>query len=541
MTDVISSDDLYEIFDYDHHFTSAVGLFEFLRMHRPLSVILSPTKQGKSQFLFFLVKLLQELGEIVLFLDRTIIPYFQHSKCNVKISQFWNSTKLSEECKLMFCKFQSEPTTQNFEVFLWELGKFAKKGNRVWVIMDDDKMFPIHLPEEQRISPFHWIVTGGEGIGSWVSKRHLEKFTFDLPLFSADATLALAEKLSHCLRVDLTEAIGGTPEEGLRDWLDEKFGGNVGFVTELFFEIRHGHDINHYLSGINELVDSHVFKAAGNGSHMHYLPQTWLLEMKSRFYTSWRHLSDTGLCGSSPPRDIILPMILEELFLYCREGDSLLLIENLRTEYWNDPGLHGCLLKFEVILKLQRGMQFTASYVVPENDRWIVPNDESVLLPAEQGCNRWFYKEASTALINITEKDTQWHLVEFNISSWFDVVDAVLVNCSEEVPTIYGIKITRLTDPFQKHHTLDTCTGRCKERLDTMWEVIGKKLNFENPKIVFTMIAPNCEDNDKFMQPRAGQVHPYYISQATEFFNYWPGRRQRLRNHLARKVAKRKA
>ena len=29
-----------------------------------------------------------------------------------------------------------------------------------------------------------WIVTGSAGIGSWVSKKHLEKLVFDFPRFT---------------------------------------------------------------------------------------------------------------------------------------------------------------------------------------------------------------------------------------------------------------------------------------------------------------------------------------------------------------------
>jgi hypothetical protein len=104
----IGIDDLYEIFDYDHHFISAVGLFESLKMRDDsIAVVLGQKQQGKSQFLFFMFKLLQELDEIVLFLDRNILPILQGLLCYEDIYQFWNSSGLSDECKIFLSTFQA--------------------------------------------------------------------------------------------------------------------------------------------------------------------------------------------------------------------------------------------------------------------------------------------------------------------------------------------------------------------------------------------------------------------------------------------------
>jgi hypothetical protein len=97
--------------------------------------------------------------------------------------------------------------------------------------------FPIRLPEEQDLGPFHWIVTGIAGIGSWVAKKHLGRLVFDWPLFTAEERSAFAKNLCNSLRINLETGIDGFPPAGVNDWLEERFGGVVGYIAELFLEI----------------------------------------------------------------------------------------------------------------------------------------------------------------------------------------------------------------------------------------------------------------------------------------------------------------
>lgn len=138
-------------------------------------------------------------------------------------------------------------------------------------------------------------------------------------------------------------------------------------------------------------------------------------------------------------------------------------------------------------------------------------------MPNVHGFNIWVYDEASSVLVEKFLAKTNWHLIE--LSSGFDVLDVVLVDSCDS-PTIYGIQITRAKDHFEKHHTLDTFSTRSKHRLNNLWLVINETLKINDPKIVFTMIAPNCE-KDKF-NPRAGHTKPYYFSPENVVFDYLP-------------------
>ena len=82
-------------------------------------------------------------------------------------------------------------------------------------------------------------------------------------------------------------------------------------------------------------------------------------------------------------------------------------------------------------------------------------------------------------------------------------------DANEQPPTIYGIQITRSKDPFLKHHTTDTCSANSKAKLQYLWDAIQNHITIQNPTIVFTMIAPNCE-NDKY-KPTAGHENAYYF------------------------------
>jgi hypothetical protein len=116
-------------------------------------------------------------------------------------------------------------------------------GTRVWIIVDEVVLFenfPIDLPEEQDLGSFNWIVTDSAGIGSWDAKKHLEKLVFDLPLFIKEQCLDFAIKLCNSLGVNLENGIDGVPPNGVDDWLEERFGGVVGYIAEMLLELSKG-------------------------------------------------------------------------------------------------------------------------------------------------------------------------------------------------------------------------------------------------------------------------------------------------------------
>jgi hypothetical protein len=67
----LNNEQLYSVFNFQHHIQPASRLFKFLKGKRS-SVVCGHKAQGKTQFLFFAFKLLQAMGEKVLFLDKTI-------------------------------------------------------------------------------------------------------------------------------------------------------------------------------------------------------------------------------------------------------------------------------------------------------------------------------------------------------------------------------------------------------------------------------------------------------------------------------------
>ena len=69
----LNEQQLYSVFNSQHHIQSASRLFEILK-DQGSCVVYGHKAQGKTQFLFFLFKLLQVMGEKVLFLDKTIMP-----------------------------------------------------------------------------------------------------------------------------------------------------------------------------------------------------------------------------------------------------------------------------------------------------------------------------------------------------------------------------------------------------------------------------------------------------------------------------------
>ena len=197
---------LYSLFSYQHHLESAIQLFDFIK-DQGSSVVYGHKAQGKSQFLFFVFKLLQAMGEKVLFLDRTLLPSKNINKVRVSSSEFcghlWKDDFLQindTNVKDALQTFYRDALPASFGEFVEAVLEYTlSSGERIWIVVDEVVLlenFPIDLPEEQAMGPFNWIVTGSAGIGSWVAKKHLAKFVFDLPLFSKDESFKFAFDLS---------------------------------------------------------------------------------------------------------------------------------------------------------------------------------------------------------------------------------------------------------------------------------------------------------------------------------------------------------
>ena len=232
------------------------------------------------------------MGEKVLFLDRTLLPSKNINKVRVSSSEFcghlWkddflqiNDTNVKDALRT----FYRDALPASFGEFIEAVLEYTlSSGERIWIVVDEVVLlenFPIDLPEEQAMGPFNWIVTGSAGIGSWVAKKHLAKFVFDLPLFSKDESFKFAFDLSRLLGVNLQNGIAGVPFEGVDDWLEERFGGVVGYITEMLLDISKGNSVSQYMSSLSKRVKSLIVKSAGGTAFAKQTSQEWLNQIKS--------------------------------------------------------------------------------------------------------------------------------------------------------------------------------------------------------------------------------------------------------------------
>ena len=519
MMEKLDDGQLYSVFNSQHHLESASQLFQFLEtMRKKVSVVYGHKSQGKTQFLFFLFKLLQAMGEKVLFLDKTIMPAKRSEKIHISKPTFcgrlWRDDfvqlggSVTETLNLFF----QDADPKSFGAFLDALVLSTEdSGPRIWIIVDEVVLFenfPIDLPEEQDLGPFNWIVTGSAGIGSWVAKRHLEKLVFDLPLFTKEECWDFANSLCNSLGINLENGIDGVPAAGLDDWLEERFGGVVGYIAELFLEISKGNLVSQYMLALSGRMNKVIGNSATkNGISKEQLAKDWLNEIKSDD-NNWDCLRDAGLCGNSAPRGMIFSLILKWLYTFFPDEDALSLVALFRSKFSGDPGLDGCLLELEEILKLRASKSIGASLLTHVEHGWIV--EKSIDLPPRGiPLNILVYEESQFRLEKTPHStSSSWCLIQ--VPSGFDVIDVVLVDVSGS-PFIYGIQITRSVKPFAKHHTFDTCLPRSKERLEMLWKAISNNFECDDPfEIFYVMLAPNCE-RDEF-KPPAGHESKYYFA-----------------------------
>ena len=342
------------------------------------------------------------------------------------------------------------------------------------------------------------MVTGSAGIGSWVAERHLEKLVFDLPRFTAEECFDFAEKLCNALGINLEDGFDGVPIEGVHDCLEERFGGIVGYIAEMFLEVAEGepNPVSQYIFALSERVNTVITTAAKKrGISDKALAEDWLSEIKSR-NNNWKCLRDAGLCGKDPPRGIIFSLILERLFNIYPQEDALRLIAYFRSKFSGDPGLDGCLLELEEIWKLRACKSFEASLFTRKDRKWEVVHSLD-LPPKMSSLNVLAYDEALSTLDpdlswRSSPKKSTWSLIL--LQNGFDVIDIVLVDSSSSAK-IYDIQITRSVKPYGQHRTYETCRQGSKERLKKLWRAIAGYFQQEFAA-VYVMRAPNCESEN---------------------------------------------
>ena len=522
----LNEEQLYSVFNYQHHLQSATLLFDFIK-NQDSCVVYGHKTQGKTQFLFFVFQLLQAMGEKVLFLDNTMIPP-EEGDDKIAIGKgtfcgkWWKDSFLQiddDTVKTCLDQFYQDALPSSFGKFVTALRTFIDKGEkktRIWIIIDEVVLFEkvkylICLPKEQDMGPFNWIITGSAGIGSWVGKRHLEKFVFDLPLFTKDESLTFASRLCNNLNIVLEDELG-VPSAGIDDWLEERFGGVVGYIAEMCLEISQGNTVSQYISVLNRRIKRVIMTVAERRNITEeQVASIWLKEILSP-NNDWDCLRDAGLCGSSSPRGVIFASILTSLHMFYPEVDALALVSRFRSRFAGDPGLDGCLLELEEILKLRAGCSMSASLLKLRDQIWNAT--ESIDLPTKGAAfplNVMTFDEKCSMLVDtVKSKESSWSLIQ--VPYGFHLIDVVLVDTTAGSPAIYGIQITRSPEPFKGHDTFDTCRPQSREKLENLWRVISTyfELDAATVKKFYVMVAPNCKKVE--YKPPVGHSSDYYFS-----------------------------
>jgi hypothetical protein len=152
----LNQEQLYSIFNYQHHLQSAKLLFDFIK-NQDSCVVYGHKAQGKTQFLFFVFKLLQAMGEKVLFLDRTMLPSHAEKIIRVNKKSFcgnrWKDSFLdigdalvTDSVNMLF----NDGKPESFGKFFSALEAYMESSTmRIWIIIDEVVLledFPIDLP-----------------------------------------------------------------------------------------------------------------------------------------------------------------------------------------------------------------------------------------------------------------------------------------------------------------------------------------------------------------------------------------------------------
>ena len=112
---------------------SASRLFEFLKDQGSCAVY-GHKAQGKTQFLFFVFKLLQAMGEKVMFLDKSVLPSKSDREVELDGSKFcgnlWKvSFQIEGTVKTSLDKFYEDALPESFGKFITALRPYTRKSD----------------------------------------------------------------------------------------------------------------------------------------------------------------------------------------------------------------------------------------------------------------------------------------------------------------------------------------------------------------------------------------------------------------------------
>jgi hypothetical protein len=280
---------LSDIWDTNHLLTCAQQVLEKAldtTQVKHLAIIFAHKKQGKSQLLFFLMKLLQALGEPVILVDKSIIPKVENRPVEEAewclgwwfdpfaawLGKQGEGDQVVKEVKDSLETYKESRLANHFYDFFLALKKLARK-HRIWLLADEvgkffqepgSKVKLLDFPTEQDPTPFLWILTGSIGIGEFVARRHLRPFVWDIPVFDKEQSHTFTLKLAEALNLSLDRLCTefSVQEEGLADFLYEHYGGIVGHIEECLVAFSNGQSFIEVSASLSEQVREVSSKSA---------------------------------------------------------------------------------------------------------------------------------------------------------------------------------------------------------------------------------------------------------------------------------------
>ncbi|KAF0717947.1 hypothetical protein As57867_001994, partial [Aphanomyces stellatus] len=288
------------------YYPTSLSVVKRRKFRQTCAVVFGYKQQGKSQFLYFLAKLLIELGEGVVYLDQTIAP--KRGKVVAKVDPkihpncclaLWQSNleayllnhdgvssdsysvKLRTTVLDALKKFSHDGKPESFSDFCFQLEDLCQfRKLRVWMIVDEATSDDLEMAQ-------------------FVTKQHLETEVWDLPLFDSGETAKLAKDLQVALGIPnqmLEDALGFNMIQdeqvhwaNLGEALDGLFGGEPDYTAEVFLGLQHGLTLDSFLANLYECIVDTFDNILVNSLLKEQLAKNWLTSTNYP-YNRWPEL-----------------------------------------------------------------------------------------------------------------------------------------------------------------------------------------------------------------------------------------------------------
>ena len=204
--------------------------------------------------------------------------------------------------------------------------------------------------------------------------------------------------------------------------MTELFSGVPGYVVDCLCEIVKGKEGLSLLSEVLEELQKRIREVLANSrktggySSENFFAETLINSMQSPV-SRWSKIQDTGLCGRRPPAPIILRFILEWIFTYYDPTNIQATIDKvvkIRDCVRNDPGFDGCLLEYEMVLRLQLCRPFKFYRFELLDEAWYKDN-EIFSLPSDSEWKKVFTYSEPKSLILFSSKNIGYVFLLFSL------------------------------------------------------------------------------------------------------------------------------